>query len=72
MNATKAAVVPGSGSMPEGTIRSRKSAERTAASSSLLIRSTIAGGVPFGAYKPAQCPIWMPGKPCSIAVGSVL
>src|SRR5258705_7937135 len=71
MNAMKLAVVPGSGSMPDGTILSRKSAGLTAASSSLLMRSTIAPGVPFGAKRPAQWPIWMPGNPCSFAVGSV-
>jgi hypothetical protein len=58
--------------MPDGTILSRKSADLTAASSSLLMRSTIAGGVPFGAKSPAQWPISTPGKPCSFAVGSVL
>ena len=62
MKATKAAVVPGLGLDPRGTILSRNSADLTAASSSLLIRSTIAGGVPFGAKSPAQWPITHAGK----------
>ena len=36
----------------------------------LLIRSRIAGGVPFGAKSPAQWPIRTPENPCSCAVGS--